>query len=337
VHLPKPAKPLAGCSSRLRKSSSHGRATKNRATLDRVLGVQLPAMEDQAAWAKKDRGRYEQLFQPLEDQFIKEAQEYDTAERRGTAAATAVSDVSQSFDAQRRNALQRLEGYGVDPSQTRNAALDVGVRTAQAAASAQAATGARNRVEDVGRAMRGDAVNMGKGLPSQAAAGYGGSAASGYGGVSAANQTTAGGAGAANSALGFSGQALQGYNQGANIRNSAFQNSMQNWQAGQDQTMGWINAASGIAGAAMMADGGPAPSEDQYMPMDGGALPYNRETGHVAEMGRGDGSGIDDTVPAMVSEGEYVIPADVVAAKGTEFFDKLLERYHTPAAEQRAA
>jgi hypothetical protein len=57
----------------------------------------------------------------------------------------------------------------------------------------------------------------------------------------------------------------------------------------------------------------------------------------VAEMGRGDGSGIDDTVPAMVSEGEYVIPADVVAAKGTEFFDKLLERYHTPAAEQRAA
>jgi hypothetical protein len=36
----------------------------------------------------------------------------------------------------------------------------------------------------------------------------------------------------------------------------------------------------------------------------------------------------------MLSKGEYVIPADVVKKKGIEFFDKLLERYHTPAAVQ---
>jgi hypothetical protein len=56
--------------------------------------------------------------------------------------------------------------------------------------------------------------------------------------------------------------------------------------------------------------------------------------GMIPDMGMGDGSGIDDTVPAMVSEGEYVIPADVVKVKGTEFFDRLVEKYHTPAAEQ---
>ena len=42
-------------------------------------------------------------------------------------------------------------------------------------------------------------------------------------------------------------------------------------------------------------------------------------------------------VPIMASDGEYVIPADVVAVKGTEFFDRLVEKYHTPAKEQRRA
>ena len=49
----------------------------------------------------------------------------------------------------------------------------------------------------------------------------------------------------------------------------------------------------------------------------------------------GPGGPVDDRVPAMLSHGEYVIPADVVQAKGIEFFDKLKDKYHTPAALQR--
>lgn len=37
---------------------------------------------------------------------------------------------------------------------------------------------------------------------------------------------------------------------------------------------------------------------------------------------------IDGTTPAALSSGEYVIPTDVVNAKGTEFFDKLLNNFH---------
>jgi hypothetical protein len=51
--------------------------------------------------------------------------------------------------------------------------------------------------------------------------------------------------------------------------------------------------------------------------------------------GPGDGSGIDDRVPAQLSEGEFVIPADVVRKKGEEFFEKLIAQYHTPASQQR--
>ena len=50
---------------------------------------------------------------------------------------------------------------------------------------------------------------------------------------------------------------------------------------------------------------------------------------------QGPGGPVDDKVPAMLSNGEYVIPADVVKAKGLEFFEKLKQKYHTPAAVQR--
>jgi hypothetical protein len=49
----------------------------------------------------------------------------------------------------------------------------------------------------------------------------------------------------------------------------------------------------------------------------------------------GPGTGTSDSIPAIIdgqrpaalSSGEYVIPARVVAAKGTEFFDKMLAQF----------
>ena len=299
----------------------------NRAVLDKVLGIQLPAMEASAAAAIKDRERYETLFQPLEENLIREFQDYDSPERVLREKGKAIADVSATFDASRRNALQRLESYGVDPSQTRNAALDVNVRTQQAAAQAAAATAAGQRVEDVGRSLRAEAINIGKGLPSQVAGAYGTSLAAGSGSIQGATSTTAAGIGARTSGQGFTSQALQGYQQGANIRGDQFGMEMQNWQAGQDQTMGMVNAASGIAGMAVKEGGVIRRYQD-----GGQAIPFDQD-GPV-DTGVGDGSGIDDAVPAQLSDGEYVIPADVVRKKGEEFFDKLVEKYHVPAEEQ---
>lgn len=302
--------------------------TMNREILNQVLDIQLPAMREQFEQAQSDRERYETMFRPLEDQFVQEAQEYDTPERRAMERGRAIADVNTQFDAQRRNALQRLESYGVDPSQTRSQALDIGVRTAQAAAQAGAATGSDRRVEDVGRALRSDAINMGRGALSNAAGFYGQAVGAGQAGVGGANQTTQTGAGALQSSLGFSGQALQGYGQSANILNQGYQNQFAGWNAQQMQRAGMMQGLGALAGMAIpgggMADGGDVDVDGVY-----------RADGETIETGMGDGSGIDDTVPAMLSDGEYVIPADVVRKKGEEFFDKLLEKYHTPAAQQR--
>jgi hypothetical protein len=121
--------------------------------------------------------------------------------------------------------------------------------------------------------------------------------------------------------------AAQGYGQSANIQGQGYGMQANQYQQGQDQTMNYLNAGAGIAGM-MVADGGVI---RKYA--DGGeALPVSREG--MMDMPMGDGSGVDDAIPASLSEGEYVIPADVVRIKGEEFFDKLLEKYHTPAAQQ---
>jgi hypothetical protein len=313
--------------------------TMNRDLLSQVLDIQLPAMREQFEQASADRDRYNEMFRPLEDAFVKEAQEYDTPERREREAGAAMADVGSAFDAQRRNALQRLEGYGVDPSTTRNAALDIGVRTAQAAAQAQAGTQATRRVEDTGRALRSDAINLGRGALSNAAGFYGQSVGAGSAAQGNALNTTQTGAGAVQSSLGFSGQALQGYGQGANIMSQGYGNQMQGWQAGQQQTAGMLQGVGSLAGM-FMADGGevegiPTGSivgqQNRGHPYADGGMPFAQD-GDV--QGPGDGSGIDDRVPAMLSDGEFVIPADVVRKKGEEFFEKLIEQYHTPAAQQ---
>lgn len=310
---------------------------KNRELLQTVLGPQLEAQANQADWAKKDRARYENVYQPLEDNLIKDFQEYGSEERLGRNRGRAMADVASSFDAQRRNALQRLESFGVDPSQTRNAALDVSMRTQQGAAMAAAATNSQRIDEDKARALRADAINIGRGMPSQVAQSYGQSVAAGSQAMGGANSTFGTSANAIGSPGSFAALGQSGATGAGNMQSQGFQNQMSAYNAQQQANASMMSGIGSAVGmAAMLADGRQPPS----------AIPTT--PGHIAA-GPGDGSGIDDQVPATivnpqtgamvgkarVSPDEYIIPADVVRTKGVEFFDKLLEKYHTPAAQQR--
>lgn len=50
---------------------------------------------------------------------------------------------------------------------------------------------------------------------------------------------------------------------------------------------------------------------------------------------KGPGGPIDDKIPAMLSNGEYVLPADTVQKVGVGTLDRLVKETHTPAATQR--
>ncbi len=55
-----------------------------------------------------------------------------------------------------------------------------------------------------------------------------------------------------------------------------------------------------------------------------GKQPYEKSNGGAIN---GPGTATSDSIPARLSDGEYVIPANVVNALGKNFFDKLLATY----------
>jgi hypothetical protein len=282
----------------------------NREVLERVLGVQLPIMEEQFANAQEDRQRYEEKFLPLEDALIEEFQNYGTPERYDKERGRAVADVSSNFDAQRKNALTRLESYGIDPSQTRNQALDLGMRTAQAAVSAGAADAATQRVENTSRALRAEGINIGRGMPSQVAQSYGQSIAAGQAGIGGNAASVGSSIGAMQSGIPFGSQAYAGYGGAMNTQAQSYADRMARAQYQQAGLGQWMDLAGGLAGAAMpvqgLEAGGVVPEQ--------GALPISPIPGST------------DRKAIMATPGEFVVPKDVTEWKGIEFFEKLASK-----------
>lgn len=223
----------------------------DREVTQQFLDVMLPNMRTESEAAARERDRYQTIFQPLEDALAREAQEYATPERQELEAGKAQADVAQAFDAQRRSALATLESYGVDPSMARAGALDRSARISQAAASAGAANAARTQVENVGRALRGEAINIGRGYPGAVAQAYQTAQQSGGGAVQANLQTTASGANTMGTGMQWTG--LQSgflQNWGQNLDSQG-----RTWAAGQQarsQALAGIGSmVGGLAGVAM--------------------------------------------------------------------------------------
>jgi hypothetical protein len=223
----------------------------DRAVTQQFLDVMLPNMRTEAEAGARERERYQNVFQPVEDELVREAAAYGTPERMELEAGKAQADVAQAFDAQRKGALAALESYGVDPSQTRSGALDRSARISQAAASAGASNAARTQVENIGRALRGEAINIGRGYPGSIAQAFNTAQAAGGGAVNANLQTTASGANTMGTGMQWTGlQSGFQQNWGQNLGAQG-----QTWAAGQQaraQTTAGIGAAiGGLAGLAL--------------------------------------------------------------------------------------
>jgi hypothetical protein len=300
----------------------------NRELLNDVLGIQLPIAMEQWENAQADRARYEETFQPIEDDLVEEFTSYGSEERKTMEVGRAMSDVARTQDAQREQALQRLEDYGIDPSQTRSAALDANLRSQEAASMAGAGNQARERVENISRALRAEAINIGKGLPSQVAQSYGQAIQAPSSAMSSANQTYGAGAAAMGNPTSWMGQANQGYSGAANTMNMGYQNQLAGWQ-GSQQASG--DMWGGIGSLAGMAVGGPMGGAIGGA-LFGGGGPGLAEGGAI----EGPGGPKEDAIPARLSDGEYVIPADVMRRKGTEFFDKIRKAPRRCSRHRRA-
>lgn len=199
----------------------------------KVINQQLATQDQANTWAQQDRKRTLETFQPVEDQFVKTASEFDTPAKQAEAAAAAKADVQANAAQQQQTSQRQMASMGISPNSGRFAGISRAQDTNTALASAGAQNTARQIVRDKGLALKADAVNMGKGLASSTAAAYGI-------GTNAGNSAVANNA-SANSSFNQNGQIMaQGFGGNINANNSAgsmlnslYGNQLNAWAAGK--------------------------------------------------------------------------------------------------------
>ncbi len=225
----------------------------DRAVSDQVVGESLATDKANSNNAAKDRARYESVYQPLEDSAVAEAKSYADGSRKDLEMGRAQAGVGQQFDSARTAAQQQLESFGIDPSSTRYAALDLGSRNQQAAATAAAGNQASENVDATGRALRSDAINVGRGMPGQVAQSYGTALQAGNSAVGAQLGATASAANNQGTAPQWQGLGNQAVGQWGNTLTQGYNAQLGQFKANQDSSSGWGSALGLIGGIAAKA------------------------------------------------------------------------------------
>ena len=215
--------------------------------------------DENMANARTDRAFYQNTYQPMEKQFAATAAGYNDPARAQQRSAAAQADVATAFSGQRNAALQSLEGYGIDPSQTRYGALDLGARISQAAAQASAGTTSRNQTEATGLALQGEAMNIGRGYAGQIANAYGTAINAGQAGSQAGGAGVNAGLNTSNTYGNMMGNPTtwgslgnQSMGMGINAMNTGYQNQMAGFNANSAIAQNQASGIGSLAGVAIM-------------------------------------------------------------------------------------
>jgi hypothetical protein len=131
-----------------------------------VSDAQVKSMQQQDDISKAAYDHYSSTFKPIESAIATEAMNYDTPERRAQASGQAMADVGTQADIAREGMVRDLASRGVDAGSGNVVAALARGGVQEAAAKAAAGNAATQQVETVGRALKADAANLGRGIAS---------------------------------------------------------------------------------------------------------------------------------------------------------------------------
>lgn len=268
------------------------------------LDQAFPAMEDMFGWAAEAKDFYDTNVVPAMKSLFTEAETYASKGEETRQRAAAIQDTNQAIEAQRAASKRRLESYGgADMSEAVAQSLDRTSGVMQGAAQAMAANQAAERTKAIGRDLTAQAIQMGQqaGQMGQNAAAMGSNI--GQSAVNTGVGANVGGSQLMQGAVPFQQMAYGGYDLGAGIVDTAYGRELDKTKidnaANAANFQQAMDIGTGIGKMAAVAEGGPV------------AAP---------------GGPTDDRGAIAISDGEYVIPADVVRRLGTNHFDKLIEK-----------
>lgn len=270
-------------------------------------------------------------------QAINDARNIDSPENQARVMGAAHADSAQATNAASQAAIERLRQYGVNPSSDRLASLNAQIQASGAASDAGSQTMARQHLVDTGISARQNMAQLGNSLPSAAMTGlYSAGTGNAKLGSTTFDQADKIGTGVGKMIQPVAGGISDwlGSNGGVSGVASKVGSGISDW-------LGNNGTISSGSGSATNPDGRP-----MEMPMPATYSSGSDSGGGYKRGGlvRGAGTGTSDSVPAVgsnrepirLSNGEYIIPADVVRHKGVEFFDRIVGKTHQPVGVRRA-
>ena len=343
-----------------KETYQEGKARQERidALNEKVVNQNLNLSEKAGVRADEAYDFYKNVGRPVVQRSIEEANNFDSAANIEAARGRAAADVQQAADGAASQTQRTLARLGVNPSSGRFLEMQNRLQAERQAATAGALTNAEQGVRDQAIGLRAQASNLAQGFPAQSmgqagqssgfgVAGAGVAAGSGAAHLNLARTAMAGmetGAGlygdgargfgrlgsqATNLASGYSDMSSQLYG----VAGRSFGNAvarMPSWNSGRYIGSGMGAGETGVTGTM----GDPWGNGGNYA--DGGKI-AGPEGGGGKVVGPGTGTSdsvravnADNGQPIRVSNGEYVIPEDVVKKMGTAYFDKLLQKHHKP-------
>ena len=266
---------------------------------ERLAEAAITSSETQNKNAEEYMEYWRSTYKPLEEKLVKEAEEFDTVGNRELLAQKAQADIGRQYANVQGQLTRQLGKYGINPNSGEFAALNAGLLRDKALQSAGAMTDSRLEAQKMGTVMKYNAASLGRNLPGQAAQAYGGGIAAGD---AAARATTAP---VSMMGTGF-GLASDIFGSGASAFGSSTSQYGTDFNARMAGWAGRANAGTNVLGLT--------------------AAMFGQKFEHGGQV-RGPGGPKDDAIPAMLSDGEYVVPASVVKKLGVGHFEKMIEKH----------
>lgn len=339
---------------------------------ERVTNTNLDLSMKAGQRADESYDFYKQYGRPVVQRSLQEANTWDSPEQIQQAQSRAAANVQQAADdaaSQNQRALTRL---GINPSAGRFMELQQQLQATKMLGKAQAMTGAEDNMRMQGVQLRQQASNLAQGFPAQSMNQAGQASSFGVAGAGVAGAGQAQNLGLSRQFMdgmgqvaGMRGSAIAGYGNiadqrftmGNNIMGQANANSAA-WGSFAGNLMGmWGNNGFKMpsfgggytgSGTGFGTTGTTGNINDPYGNGGFGMANGGKVAGPDGGGGKvvGPGTGTSDSVeavngsngqPIRLSNGEYVIPADVVKKLGTAHFDNLLKKHHKHVNIGRAA
>jgi hypothetical protein len=222
-----------------------------------VTQQQLDTQTQQTQWASQDRARYQNVFEPIQDQYVKQAQDYASVGKQNEMAAEAAADQQQAARQANDANTRSMASMGINPASGRFQGITRAQNTLTALNTAGAANNAREQTRQTGLSLEASAANMGNGLPASASAAAGlglNAGSSAVGNTNVANENWRSNVGIMSQ--GFGG-AMQGYQGQGSLLNQQYGNQIAGWSAQQQasaaNSSGLMSGIGTIAGAGIMA------------------------------------------------------------------------------------